>query len=65
MTASEVCGWVQYSDGTWAPVDEYGMPGDPVALDVADLSDSDAPAALVAAVRHLDPLAVYAFEDQR
>ena len=49
-------GWIQYDDGMWAPVDEYGMPGDPITLDVADLSESDAPAALAAAVLYLDPL---------
>ncbi|MGW4773645.1 hypothetical protein ACWEO2_37115 [Nocardia sp. NPDC004278] len=58
-------GWIQYDDGTWAPVDEYGMPGHPVTLDIADLFESDAPAALAAAVLYLDPLDVYAFEDQR
>lgn len=49
-------GWLQYDDGTWAPVGEDGTPGEPVRLGVSDLSDSDAPAALVAAVTYLDPL---------
>ncbi|WP_280468878.1 hypothetical protein [Nocardia cyriacigeorgica] len=24
----DTCGWVQWDDGTWSAVDEYGMPGE-------------------------------------
>jgi hypothetical protein len=49
-------GWIEYADGTWAAVGEDGMPGEPVRLGVSDLSESDAPVALVAAVAYIDPL---------
>lgn len=49
-------GWIQYTDGSWAAVDEDGMPDEPFMPGVSDLSESDAPEALIAAVLYLDPL---------
>ncbi|MBF6085904.1 hypothetical protein IU438_00970 [Nocardia cyriacigeorgica] len=28
MTEPEPRGWVQWDDGTWSTLDEYGMPGE-------------------------------------